>query len=66
MNKKILKEIHEIKTKMGLISEEVNEKFLGLRVMVYYNLHKHTFSVKHNNRIILYADYIKLGDVVKH
>jgi len=41
------------------------KEIIGNRVMVDYNLHKHTFSVrdKNMNRIILHADYVKLGDV---
>jgi hypothetical protein len=31
--------------------------------MAYYNLHKHTFSVRYNNKIILHADYVKLENV---
>ena len=31
--------------------------------MVYYNLHKHTFSVTYGGRVILYADYVKLRNV---
>jgi hypothetical protein len=31
--------------------------------MVYYNLHKHTFSVTYENKVIIHADYVKLGDV---
>jgi hypothetical protein len=31
--------------------------------MVYYNLHKHTFSVKYKSKVILHADYVRLGDV---
>jgi hypothetical protein len=38
-------------------------EFLGKRVMVYYNLHKHTFSVTYKSKVILHADYVKLGDV---
>lgn len=63
MNRKLIKEISKMKSQMGLIKEDVNEEFIGLRVMVYYNLHKHTFSVQHKGRIILYADYVKLGNV---
>lgn len=37
--------------------------FLGKKVMVYYNLHKHTFSVKYDDKVILHSDYVKLGDV---
>ncbi len=37
--------------------------FLGARVMVYYNLHKHTFSVSYLGKVILHADYVKLENV---
>lgn len=47
-----------------LISESQFENlFLGKKVMVYYNLHKHTFSVTYQNKLIMHADYVKLGDV---
>ena len=36
---------------------------IGERVMVYYNLHKHTFSVQKNGLVVLHADYIKLEEV---
>jgi hypothetical protein len=39
------------------------DKFKGERVMVYYNLHKHTFSVSYKSKVILHADYVKLKDV---
>jgi hypothetical protein len=42
----------------------MNEKDLkGEKVMVHYNLHKHTFSVTYNGRVITHADYVKLVDV---
>ena len=63
MNKKLLKEISKIKSQMGLIKEDVNEEYIGLRVMVYYNLHKHTFSVTYKGKVVLYADYVKLKNV---
>ena len=63
MNKELLKEISKMKSQMGLINEDVNEEFLGLRVMVYYNLHKHTFSVTYKGKVVLYADYVKLKNV---
>ena len=45
-------------------SEENSEdEFKGKRVMVYYNLHKHTFSVTYDSKVILHSDYVKLGDV---
>ena len=34
-----------------------------MKVMVYYNLNKHTFSVTHNSKVIMYVDYVKLKDV---
>jgi len=39
------------------------ENYIGKRVMVYYNLHKHTFSVTYKSKVIIHADYVKLGDV---
>lgn len=36
---------------------------MGQRVMVYYNLHKHTFSVQKNGIVVLHADYVKLENV---
>jgi hypothetical protein len=39
------------------------EDFKGKKVMVYYNLHKHTFSVTHDSLVIMHADYVKLKDV---
>ena len=36
---------------------------IGQRVKVYYNLHKHTFSVQKNGLVVLHADYVKLEDV---
>jgi len=47
--------------KCGHDNEE--KEFVGKKVMVYYNLHKHTFSVKYNSKVIFHADYVKLGDV---
>ena len=31
--------------------------------MVYYNLHKHTFSVQKSGIVLLHADYLKLENV---
>ena len=65
MSRYLLKELNTIKSRMGLVVEEDENKPdpIGLRVMVYYNLHKKTFSVQYKGRIILYADYVKLGNV---
>jgi hypothetical protein len=50
-----------------IITEEQNnmliDSLMGQRVMVYYNLHKHTFSVQKNGLVVLHADYVKLRDV---
>jgi hypothetical protein len=39
------------------------EEFIGKKVMVYYNLHKHTFSVTYKSKVIAHADYVKLSNV---
>lgn len=39
------------------------EGYIGKRVMVYYNLHKHTFSVTYKSKVVIHADFVKLGDV---
>jgi hypothetical protein len=39
------------------------DNIIGQRVMVYYNLHKHTFSVQKSGLILFHADYLKLGNV---
>jgi hypothetical protein len=49
--------------KIIITESQFDSVFLGNRVMVYYNLHKHTFSVTYQGRVILHADYVKLGDV---
>ena len=43
--------------------KKIVESLIGQRVKVYYNLHKHTFSVTKNNLVVLYADYVKLQNV---
>lgn len=40
-----------------------NDELIGKRVMVYYNLNKHTFSVRYKNKVVLHADYLKLQNV---
>ena len=39
------------------------DNIVGQRVMVYYNLHKKTFSVQKSGLILLHADYVKLKNV---
>ena len=40
-----------------------DKEHIGDKVMVYYNLHKHTFSISHKGLVISHADYVKLKDV---
>lgn len=40
-----------------------DDDYIGKKVMVYYNLHKHTFSVTYKGRLISHSDYVKLKDV---
>ena len=49
--------------KVIITGSQFDSIFIGKKVMVYYNLHKHTFSVRYDNKVILHADYVKLGDV---
>jgi hypothetical protein len=49
--------------KVVITESQFDNLFLGKKVMVYYNLHKHTFSVTYDNKVIIHADYVKLGDV---
>jgi hypothetical protein len=49
--------------KIVITESQFDSTFLGKRVMVYYNLHKHTFSIRYNEKVILHADYVKLGNV---
>ena len=43
--------------------DTIKESLIGSKVMVYFNLHKKTFSVKKNGVVVLYADYVKLSNV---
>jgi hypothetical protein len=43
--------------------DNAENEFIGKKVMVYYNLHKHTFSVTYKSKVIIHADYVKLGNV---
>jgi len=49
--------------KVIITESQFDSIFIGKKVMVYYNLHKHTFSVTYDSKVILHADYVKLGDV---
>jgi hypothetical protein len=49
--------------KLVITESQFDNLFLGKKVMVYYNLHKQTFSVTYDSKVIMHADYVKLGDV---
>jgi len=49
--------------KVVITESQFDSLFIGKKVMVYYNLHKHTFSVTYDGKVIMHADYVKLGDV---
>ena len=63
MKKKLIKELNIIKSRMGLITEDINQDLIGKKDMVHYNLHKKTFSVQYQGKVVLYADYVKLSNV---
>ena len=53
---------------MIILITEIQRKSLannliGEKVMVYYNLHKHTFSIQKNGLVVLHVDYVKLKNV---
>ena len=48
--------------KEGLLKNKINN-LIGKKVMCYYDLHRHTFSVTHKGLLMLKADYLKLNDV---
>jgi len=62
MKKKLIKELNTMKSRMGLLTEDTDQDLIGKKVMVYYNLHKHTFSVQYQGKVVLYADYVKLSN----
>ena len=49
--------------KVVITESQFDSLFMGKKVKVYYNLQKHTFSVTDDEKVIIYADYVKLGDV---
>lgn len=49
--------------KIVIRESQFNDLFFGKRVMVYYNLHKHTFSISYDGKVIMHADSVKLKDV---
>ena len=49
--------------KVIITESQFDSLFIGKKVMVYYNLHTHTFSVTYDSKVIMHADYVKLEDV---
>lgn len=43
--------------------KSLSNSLIGEKVMVYYNLHKQTFSVQKHGIVVFHADYLKLRDV---
>jgi hypothetical protein len=41
----------------------LSNNLIGEKVMVYYNLHKHTFSIQKSGIVFAHADLVKLKDV---
>jgi hypothetical protein len=41
----------------------IDNNHINKKVMVHYNLNKHTFSITYKNKLITHADHIKLNDV---
>ena len=60
---KVLVKESQLRRIYEIVTNNEEDEFIGKRVMVYYNLHKHTFSVRYNNKIILHSDYVKLENV---
>jgi hypothetical protein len=60
---KIIIKENQYKKLLETITNDEEKNHIGDRVMVYYNLHKHTFSVSRDGRVITHADYVKLVDV---
>jgi hypothetical protein len=48
--------------KEGLLKNKINN-LIGKKVMCYYDLHRHTFSVTYKGLVMLKADYLRLSDV---
>lgn len=44
-------------------SDEEENDYIGKKVMIYYNLHKQTFSIIYKGLVVNHCDYVKLSDV---
>lgn len=77
MSKKqtLTEELFRIHEMMGLTENQLDmfdgtedeapaeDSHIGKRVMVYFNLHKKTFSIQYKGLVIAHADYVKLKNV---
>jgi hypothetical protein len=45
------------------VSNDEEKDYIGKKVMIYYNLHKHTFSIIYKGLVVNHSDYVKLSDV---
>ena len=48
--------------KVVITESQFDSLFMGKKVKVYYNLQKHTFSVTYDEKVIIYADYVKMAE----
>ena len=60
---KIIIKENQYKKLLETVTNDEEKQHIGDKVMVYYNLHKHTFSVQKQGLVILHADYVKLENV---
>jgi hypothetical protein len=60
---KVLVKESQLRRIYEFVVNDEQDDFIGKKVMVYYNLHKHTFSVTYKGRLISHSDYVKLTDV---
>ena len=60
---KVLVKESQLRRIYEFVVNDEQDDFIGKKVMVYYNLHKHTFSVTYKGRLISHSDYVKLEDV---
>ena len=60
---KIIIKENQYKKLLETVTNDEEKQHIGDKVMVYYNLHKHTFSIQKNGLVVLHVDYVKLKNV---
>ena len=60
---KVLVKESQLRRIFEIVTNNEEDEFIGKKVMLYYNLHKQTFSVIYKSLVIFHADYVKLKDV---